>query len=338
MANVHYTRQGSYTKGTLARGDIVKADFDAIVTGFDSIEIPVKSSLKLRDDEDVQFTQTDAERALHVVAFSATGVPELQKSIGLWKSTWATATAYNIRDLIVDGAAGVDTGNVYVALTDHTSGTFATDLAATKWEKVIDIVRAETAVTNAAAQAVISTAQATTSAAEAVAAAASATASEVSNTSSLAAKTESITARGLSENYRDESYQWGTRAHNSSYTDSASQSGYSAYHWATEAATSAAVVSGKLIKDTDNDTTIHTETSTDEDIIRFKAAGDEQLHITASGVKIITGAGTTAYTLPRSTGASGDYLVATDSSGTIEWDTSPSAGLEDYVLLGIDVV
>jgi hypothetical protein len=97
-------------------------------------------------------------------------------------------------------------------------------------------------------------------------------------------------------------------------------------------------VSGKLIKDTDNDTTIHTENSTDEDIIRFKAAGDEQLHITASGVKIIKSGGVLAYTLPRATGASGDYLVATDSSGTIEWDTSPSQGLEDVVLLGLDIV
>ena len=338
MANSYYSRQGSYTKGTLARGDIVKADFDAIVTGFDSIEIPIKSSLKLRDGEDFQFTQTDAERALHVVAFSATGTPELQKSIGLWKGTWATATAYNIRDIIVDGAAGADTGNVYISIADHTSGTFATDLAATKWEKMIDIVRAETAVTNATAQAVISTAQAVISTTQATASSTSATASEVSNVSSLAAKTESITARGLSETYRDESNQWAQRAPGSTYTDSGGNSGYSARHWADAAATSASVVSGKLIKDTDNDTTIDTEKNTDEDIIRFKAAGSEQLHIDSSGVKIINSSGALAYTLPRSTGASGDYLVATDSSGTIEWDTSPSAGLEDFVLLGIDVV
>jgi hypothetical protein len=338
MSNAFYSRQGSYTKGTLARGEIVKSDFDALVTAFDTVEVPITSALKLRSGEDITFNQTDAERALHVVGFSSTGVPELQKSIGLWKGTWATTTTYNIRDIIVDGAAGVNTGNVYIALADHTSGTFATDLAATKWEKMIDIVRAETAVTNATAQAVISTAQAVISTTKATASATSATASEVSNVSSLAAKTASIAARGLSENYRDESYQWGTRAHNSSFTDSASQTGYSAYHWAQEAATSAAVVSGKLIKDTDNDTNIDTEKNADEDIIRFKAAGSEQLHIDSSGVKIINSSGASAYTLPRSTGASGDYLVATDSSGTIAWDTSPSAGLEDFVLLGIDVV
>ena len=38
------------------------------------------------------------------------------------------------------------------------------------------------------------------------------------------------------------------------------------------------------------------------------------------------------------TGASGDYLIATDSSGTIGWEVSPSQGLEDVVLLGLDIV
>ena len=337
MANPYFSRQGSYTKGTLARGDIVKADFDAIVTGFDSIELPIKSSLKLRNDEDVQFTQTNAERALHVVGFSATGTPELQKSIGLWKGTWATSTAYNIRDVVVDGAGGASTGNVYIAIADHTSGTWATDLS-TNWEKMVDIERAETAVTNATTQATASAASATASAASATSSEASSVTSEAHKDSATTAKNDAITARGLSETYRDDSYEWATRAHNSSYTDSATNSGYSAYHWAQEAATSASVVSGKIIKDTDNDTTIDTEQSTDEDIIRFKAAGSEQLQIASSGIKIINSAGAMAYTLPRTTGASGDYLVATDSSGTIAWDTSPSAGLEDFVLLGIDIV
>ena len=338
MANAFYQRQGSYTKGTLARGEIVKSDFDALVTAFDTVEVPITSALKLRSGEDITFNQTDAERALHVVGFSATGVPELQKSVGLWKGTWATATTYNIRDIIVDGAAGADTGNVYIALADHTSGTFATDLAATKWEKMIDIVRAETAVTNATTQATNSATSAAASNTSAVASAASATTAEAHKTAAETAQTSAIAARGLAETYRDDANEWATRAPGSSYTDSAGNAGNSARHWADAAATSASVVSGKLIKDSDNDTTIDTEKNTDEDIIRFKAAGDEQLNVTSSGVKVINSSGSTAYTLPRTTGASGDYLVATDSSGSIAWDTSPSAGLEDYVLLGIDIV
>lgn len=43
------------------------------------------------------------------------------------KGNWQTATAYVQNDLVKQG------GVVYIALSDHTSGTFATDLAADKW-------------------------------------------------------------------------------------------------------------------------------------------------------------------------------------------------------------
>lgn len=54
------------------------------------------------------------------------------------KGTWATATVYKPGDIIVDGAAGANTGNVYYCNTRHTSGTWATDLAASKWSLLID--------------------------------------------------------------------------------------------------------------------------------------------------------------------------------------------------------
>ena len=43
------------------------------------------------------------------------------------RGAWATATAYALKDMVVQS------GIVYVAMSDHTSGTFATDLAAGKW-------------------------------------------------------------------------------------------------------------------------------------------------------------------------------------------------------------
>jgi hypothetical protein len=189
--------------------------------------------------------------------------------------------------------------------------------------------------TSAATAAAASATAANTSA---VASAASAVTAEGHKTNAETAQTSAIAARGLAEDYRDDSYQWATRAHNSSYTDSASNTNFSAYHYAQEAASSASVVSGKILKDADNDTRIDTEAITDEDIIRFQALGDEQLQITSTGVKVIKSGGGAAYTLPRVTGASGDYLIATDSSGTIGWEVSPSQGLEDVVLLGLDIV
>lgn len=44
-----------------------------------------------------------------------------------WTGNWYTGTVYLIGDLVKDGVS------VYVAEIDHTSGTFATDLAANKW-------------------------------------------------------------------------------------------------------------------------------------------------------------------------------------------------------------
>ena len=44
---------------------------------------------------------------------------------------WVTATAYVVGDLVL-----FTDGHVYKCLTAHTSGTFATDLAAVKWLQV----------------------------------------------------------------------------------------------------------------------------------------------------------------------------------------------------------
>lgn len=45
-----------------------------------------------------------------------------------WKGAWVTATAYVKDDLVQES------GNTYICLVAHTSGTFSTDLAAVKWE------------------------------------------------------------------------------------------------------------------------------------------------------------------------------------------------------------
>lgn len=53
-----------------------------------------------------------------------------QGLIGAWQGAWLTATAYVVGDAVSSG------GSSYICLTAHTSGTFATDLAAVKWELV----------------------------------------------------------------------------------------------------------------------------------------------------------------------------------------------------------
>lgn len=48
-----------------------------------------------------------------------------------YKGNWATTTAYVVDDIVVRG------GSTYICLVAHTSGTFATDLAANKWESYV---------------------------------------------------------------------------------------------------------------------------------------------------------------------------------------------------------
>lgn len=54
------------------------------------------------------------------------------------RGSWLTATDYAQGDIVLQG------GIVYVAIEAHTSGTFATDLAASKWGQVTAIATAST--------------------------------------------------------------------------------------------------------------------------------------------------------------------------------------------------
>ena len=146
MANDYYTRQGSYTQGTLARGDVVKSDFDGLVTAWDTGQTNLKRALKLPDEgspqTDFAITANAATRATKALGFDSSGALELQSGVGSWEGTWATSTAYTLRDVVVDGAAGANTDNLYICIVAHTSGTWATDLSAAKWELMIDVAEA----------------------------------------------------------------------------------------------------------------------------------------------------------------------------------------------------
>lgn len=54
------------------------------------------------------------------------------------RGNWATGTVFAANDMVIDDSAGANTKNVYICLERHTSGTWATDLAAGKWELFIN--------------------------------------------------------------------------------------------------------------------------------------------------------------------------------------------------------
>jgi hypothetical protein len=88
--------------------------------------------------------------------------------------TWTTATVYRVDDIVTDGAAGTNTLNLYSCAVEHTSGTWATDLAASRWALMAPVGPAVTAQAAAAASAVSAAAAATSAGASATSAASSA--------------------------------------------------------------------------------------------------------------------------------------------------------------------
>jgi hypothetical protein len=125
-------------------------------------------------------------------------------SFGNWRGDWVTATDYQSLDIIRNST----TKNLYIVVTSHTSGVFATDLAAGRMELFINVSDVETAKTAAqTAQAAAELAEThaetaetnaetaeTYAAASAVAAAASASAASTSASSASGSASSASTS------------------------------------------------------------------------------------------------------------------------------------------------
>lgn len=62
------------------------------------------------------------------VAASEAYVSSVVSTLPDWKGPWVTATAYGLGDIVSES------GNSYICVVAHTSGTFNTDLSAVKWQ------------------------------------------------------------------------------------------------------------------------------------------------------------------------------------------------------------
>ena len=99
-------------------GDKVDIEFAALKLTTD--EIRANMAILQRDD---------GALAAGVCAATSFATDALAVMAGSWtpRGAWVTSTAYSASDVVSQS------GNVYVCLTAHTAGTFATDLAASKW-------------------------------------------------------------------------------------------------------------------------------------------------------------------------------------------------------------
>lgn len=77
---------------------------------------------------DISSASTYASNAAASAAAAAASAATVEDEKLVWQGAWVTATAYDVNDAVENG------GSSYICLVAHTSGTFATDLAASKWE------------------------------------------------------------------------------------------------------------------------------------------------------------------------------------------------------------
>jgi len=106
----------------------------------------VKTSLDETQDRLAEIQRDDGALANGLVTVDslAAAVLALFTLINV-RGTWVTATAYVIGDVVSDG------GVTYLCVVAHTSGTFATDLAALKWSGASTAAAAEISFTPAGA-------------------------------------------------------------------------------------------------------------------------------------------------------------------------------------------
>lgn len=160
-----YNRETDYVEGGDLRADTVDNDLDRIVMMTQQLSRDSKRAIKMPVGEttDQLINLTAAQRANKLLTFDASGNPQATQEIGVWKGNWATTTAYIVRDIVKLAS----NGNLYICIVAHTSGTFATDLAAAKWALIVDqeaVTASEIAAVASAAAALVSEGNASTSA------------------------------------------------------------------------------------------------------------------------------------------------------------------------------
>ena len=104
----------------------VKREVSRALRGFDALS-PV-DGVDLETVAAAETYATAASASASAAAASEAAALAAENSLLEWAGAWQTATAYAPSDIVQES------GNSYVCLVAHTSGVFATDLGALKWE------------------------------------------------------------------------------------------------------------------------------------------------------------------------------------------------------------
>lgn len=117
--------------GIDAFGDFVDRDaYDTQVAGYAFLSFDGDGDTITEPVIFIKNSSTSADWSAAVEIVGPQGAQGETGLIGVWEGPWLTATAYAVGDAVSQG------GSSYICVEAHTSGTFSTDLAASKWELV----------------------------------------------------------------------------------------------------------------------------------------------------------------------------------------------------------
>ena len=145
-----------------------------------------------------EFTISAANRANKIFAFDSSGDVSITQEIGTFRGNWATATAYEVRDIVKD----TSTNNIFLVNAAHTSSgaePLTTNANSAKYDLIVDAASATTSAAAAAAsETAAQTAQTAAEAAQAAAETAE-TNAETAETNAETAETNAETAQAAAE-------------------------------------------------------------------------------------------------------------------------------------------
>ena len=123
----------------------------------------VKFATTVTDVGTVEVSDNAATRANKIFGFDSAGNMVATQEIGIFRSNWATSTAFSARDIVKD----TSNGNIYLCNTAHTSSgaqPISTNTDVAKWDLIVDAATATTSSTAAASSATAAATSATASA------------------------------------------------------------------------------------------------------------------------------------------------------------------------------
>lgn len=140
MPSRFWTFERTIADGQWARSEPVNNTYSQIDAALASVAAELNGVFRFPSgapgDNDFLINLTPAQRANQILGFDQNGRPQVQGGTFTWRGAWQTLRFYRVNDTIQAPESAFL--SVYVCMEQHTSGDFAADLAAGRWQLAID--------------------------------------------------------------------------------------------------------------------------------------------------------------------------------------------------------